>query len=129
MIDEPRFPSTNGREVGLCKDTYTYECESCRKTNFSDIKAAHFTLCQKPWQCDYTHNQKILLCNDLRKFWFSVRKDLDEVWMKSGLISSMGNDRTSRYFPETFHGYCTTGGHNYLPLKLPNRPANDLKLP
>ena len=128
MIDEPRYPPTEGKELGLCKDTDTYECESCRKTKLSDIKAAHFTLCQKPWQCDYTANQKILLCNDIRRVWFSVRKDLEEHWKESGLISKMGNDRTSKYYPDTFKGYCTTGGHKYLPLELPSRPVPDLNL-
>ena len=51
MADNPRTGKTvNDVLSGNCRDGRD-DCEDCRDRKIEEVKSAHFTLCQKPWEC------------------------------------------------------------------------------
>ena len=55
-----------------------YKCEYCRETDIVKVQSAHFTLCQKPWNCFRSVIEQI--CTKFCAEWFRIRKDLEETW-------------------------------------------------
>jgi hypothetical protein len=54
--------------------------DECRDTPLAAIKNAHFTLCQKPWECAPAaqKNDRQHLCLSLHQAWHRVRTNLEE---------------------------------------------------
>mmetsp|Transcript_4309 Transcript_4309/g.6308 ORF Transcript_4309/g.6308 Transcript_4309/m.6308 type:complete len:520 (-) Transcript_4309:207-1766(-) len=79
MADNPRDKRTVNNVVsGKCRDGRN-DCEDCRERDIQDVRTAHFTLCQKPWQC-LPHKSDVLqqrLCRKLFGEWYKVRADLE----------------------------------------------------
>ena len=48
-----------------------YECEDCRKTNFSQIHSFHATFCGKPWNCAMQSQDE--MCKKFFSAWFQTR--------------------------------------------------------
>ena len=51
------------------------DSDECLKRSISEVKSAHFTVCQKPWMCYKTYYNS--LCEDLHKSWFQLRRDAE----------------------------------------------------
>jgi hypothetical protein len=124
MADNPRDQRTVNNIVhGNCRDGRE-ECEDCRERGIEEIKTAHFTLCQKPWEC-LPHDADLLqhrLCRKLFSEWYRIRADLE--LSKKGLeLSKEGNGKTvivgtGKYQPEIFRGFCKSHGKKgYIPMK------------
>ena len=47
----------------------------CRKRTLGEIKSAHFTICQKPWNCYSAFVNP--LCTKLHQRWFELRKEAE----------------------------------------------------
>ncbi len=130
MADNPRDQRTVNNVVsGKCRDGRT-DCEDCREREIEDIRTAHFTLCQKPWNC-LPHKSDLLqqrLCRKLFAEWYKVRADLELSWEGKSLLKEemrKGNGEKvvvgdGSFDSENFRGFCTTSGNKgYIPLKLP----------
>lgn len=123
MADNPRDQRTVNNIVhGKCRDGRE-ECEDCRERGIDEIKTAHFTLCQKPWEC-LPHDADLLqhrLCRKLFSEWYRVRADLE--MSKKGLdMSQEENSKTvivgaGKFQPEIFRGFCKSQGKKgYIPM-------------
>lgn len=44
----------------------------------AEVKSAHFTVCQKPWGCWKTYDNR--LCGDLHRRWFELRREAEEFY-------------------------------------------------
>lgn len=133
MADNPRDKRTvNDVVSGNCRDGRT-DCEDCRERAVEDVVTAHFTLCQKPWEC-VVHDQDVLqhrLCRKLSGEWYRIRADW-ELSRKAGAKES-DNDKNAKidaknavvvvgegkFQPEHFRGFCNgRGKKGYLPIKI-----------
>jgi hypothetical protein len=124
MADSPYFRIDEVRGSGdsggpKCRDGRT-NCEDCRTTPLSDILSAHFTLCGKPWLCQYgwldsnTHN----LCSKLHSEWFRIRRSFEEYRTDDSDFRQLP-ELVGSFQPETFWGYCKAPGEGgYLPVKI-----------
>lgn len=115
MVDDPHFGMDDKKKPGQCRDGRT-NCEDCRTTDLSDILSAHFTICQKPWECKTAWDVRShRLCSQLHREWFRVRRSFeesrtDELRHLPGL--------TDGFQPDNFFGYCTKSGRQgYVPIK------------
>jgi len=117
MVDNPYLVNKNKVETD-CK-TKEDKCEDCRLTKPSDVKSVHFTICQKPWGCDWIRNAKTKdLCNPLHYHWFRIRNDMEDTWEREN--SNYKSNRSGEMKPEHFHGFCTRGGKvGYIPIQVP----------
>ena len=137
MVDSP---IDNG-SPDKCRTLQPLEqCENCRNTNFSLIKTAHLTLCQKPWWCNacekhpLKHRENSLggkeaypLCNQMHREWFKTRYELEALW--SSQDESYKNLTRVVAFPTiesevTTFGYCFQGRIGYIPMKFPQQTIN-----
>jgi len=133
MADNPRDQRTVNNVVsGNCRDGRD-DCEDCREITVDQIRTAHFTLCQKPWEC-LSHNQEMLqhkLCYDLFTEWYKIRADLELSWDGRSLsdIEAEGDNGSKEIFvvgngsykKEHFRGFCNSqGGKGYIPIELPS---------
>ncbi|KAL7548159.1 hypothetical protein ACHAWF_011464, partial [Thalassiosira exigua] len=73
MVDNPYYHEVEGSE-GDCRDGRE-ACEDCRATDLSEVLSAHFTVCQKPWECAAGGGD---LCAELHGEWFRVRRSFEE---------------------------------------------------
>ena len=100
-----------------CKDGRE-GCEDCRERGVEEVKSAHFTLCQKPWEClsqnvDRLQNR---LCRKMHGEWFWIWADLEFGGGGEGVGMGMGE---GDYDKEHFLGFCKQGGgQGYIPMKL-----------
>jgi len=130
MADNPRDQRTvNDVVAGKCRDGRGEDCEDCRNRNVKDVVTAHFTVCQKPWEC-LSHNQNRIQDRLCRKFfaaWYRVRADLEMSWKGRNLQQEEENKENGvvvvgpgTFDTETFRGFCSTsGGRGYIPIELP----------
>eukprot|EP00601_Ochromonadales_sp_CCMP2298_P021504 CAMPEP_0173318478 /NCGR_PEP_ID=MMETSP1143-20121109/27679_1 /TAXON_ID=483371 /ORGANISM="non described non described, Strain CCMP2298" /LENGTH=103 /DNA_ID=CAMNT_0014261727 /DNA_START=4 /DNA_END=312 /DNA_ORIENTATION=+ len=51
------------------------DTEQCIVQNVSQLKSAHFTVCQKPWNCYKGFVNR--LCADLHRSWFTLRGEAE----------------------------------------------------
>lgn len=127
MADNPRDKRTvNDVVSGKCKDGRD-DCEDCRDRPLEDIKTAHFTLCQKPWNC-LPHGENRVqdrLCRKLFGEWFRIRADLELSWQERSLIEEEGKSGgkivvgEGKFQAEHFRGFCTKFGQKgYIPLDV-----------
>jgi len=114
MADNPKKERRSDKKL-TCLDGRE-ECDDCRISNVSNVVSAHFTSpCGKPWECPRTSNQiNGKLCSDLRRKWFSIRKDLEESNRLSGLIRSKAS---GGFQPDIYFGYCKAPSM-FVPLKI-----------
>lgn len=108
MVDNP-YLKVDGVDT-KCKIPNSVNCEDCRLKTKSQVKLVHFTICQKPWGCDFIRNVKTRdLCNPLHHEWFRIRRDLELGW---------GKEYDGKYKPEQFFGFCNRGGSGgYISIK------------
>lgn len=116
MGDNPRDKKTVKDVVsGNCQDGRE-DCEDCRERNIGEIFTAHFTLCQKPWQCLH-HNQDMLqhrLCRKLFHEWYRIRANFEKPSVAEDVVVGEGG-----YQPEHFRGFCkASGAKGYIPLRF-----------
>lgn len=117
MVDNPYFSQNDKRKPGQCRDGRT-TCEDCRTTDISNILSAHFTLCQKPWECktnwDFASQR---LCSQLHGEWFRIRRSFEE--SRTDGLRQLPNITAGSFEPETYFGYCTRPGERgYLPIEI-----------
>ncbi|KAL7529386.1 hypothetical protein ACHAXR_006114 [Thalassiosira sp. AJA248-18] len=115
-MDNPYFRQDDKKKPGQCGDGRT-NCEDCRNTDYSDIMSAHFTICQKPWECKVNWDSKSeKLCSKLHSEWFRMRRSFEESRMDNELRQLP--DLEGAYIPERYFGYCKQPGQRgYLPIK------------
>ena len=104
MCDNPRDEPTIDDVVhGKCK-TGEADCEDCRSLPLEEVHTAHFTLCQKPWNCVPNDGDRIQerLCRKLHHEWFRVRSDLEASWGRTAIGSGS-------YQSDHFFGFCDSG--------------------
>lgn len=130
MADNPRDKRTvNDIVSGKCRDGRN-DCEDCRERNIEDVRTAHFTLCQKPWEC-LSHNHDMLqhrLCRKLFGEWYKVRADLELSWVGKNFVEEEESGSTSGgavvvgnggFEKEHFRGFCNGyGKKGYIPMQL-----------
>lgn len=114
MNDNPKKEKSRKENTTfVCRDNKE-TCDDCRETDFSIIKSAHFTLCQKPWVCPkFILDQR--LCGKFHQRWFSMREDFEkqENIFDATLMSK------SKFQPDVFRGYCKGGGNkNYVSMNF-----------
>jgi len=123
QADNPRTGKTIDNKVqGDCRDGQS-DCRDCREADVSTVKLAHFTLCQKPWNClpHNDHDLRHKLCRKLHHEWFRIRKNLENQWYSDSMRGSIKEQRNGKFQPEQFFGYCkSSGAKGYLPIKVPN---------
>ncbi len=134
MADNPRDKRTvNNKVDGKCRDGRV-DCEDCRERDVSEVRTAHFTLCQKPWEC-LSHEHDMLqhrLCRKLFGEWYKVRADLELSWEGKSLVDEErlnGGKKVvvgeGKYDGDLFRGFCKGYGKNgYIPMKLPESTVN-----
>lgn len=114
MADAPRFPA--GRGAGRCRDGRA-DCEDCRAAAPEDVLSAHFTLCQKPWECPASWGaESARLCAGLHGAWFRTRRRFEEARTdRAGRLPALAG----AWRPDTYFGYCTRPGRGgYVPLEI-----------
>merc|ERR1711862_632920 len=86
MVDNP-YLKVDGVDT-KCKIPNSVNCEDCRLKTKSQVKLVHFTICQKPWGCDFIRNVKTRdLCNPLHMNGL----ELEEIWSLVGEKNMMGS--------------------------------------
>eukprot|EP01083_Nonionella_stella_P233126 821718_1 len=134
MADNPRDKRTvNDVVSGNCRDGRS-ECEDCRERNVEDVVTAHFTLCQKPWEC-VVHDQDVIqhrLCRKLSGEWYRIRADWELSRMAKAKAKASDDKNAKvdaqdavvvvgegKFQPEHFRGFCNgRGKRGYLPIKI-----------
>lgn len=114
MKDSP-YDVEDGKK--LCVDGKE-TCEDCRKTNFSDIKSIHFTICQKPWICPLGVIKNGNLCREFHKKWFEIRKNWEDTM---NLAEHTESEKASPadFHNDVFQGFCRgQGPRNYVSIQL-----------
>ena len=116
MADNPRDQKTVNNVVsGKCRDGRE-DCEDCRERGIGEVATAHFTLCQKPWEC-LAHSHDTLqdnLCRMLFGEWYRIRADLERPNVAKDVVVGEG-----KFKPEHFRGFCNgSGKKGYIPLKI-----------
>lgn len=119
QADNPRtLPS---HSVGNCRDGQL-DCEDCRGYDIDPIVTAHYTLCQKPWNClphsmdDIRHR----LCRKLHHEWYRIRADLEDEWYAKTKDQSIMEKRTGKFQSEHFYGFCKSSGvKGYIRMGTP----------
>ena len=112
QADNPKtLPS---HSVGDCRDGRP-DCQDCRESDVSTLVTAHFTLCQKPWNClphnDYDIRHK--LCRQMHHEWFRIRKDLEDSWQIQEQVKG-------KFQEEQFFGFChRQGKKGYISMQVP----------
>lgn len=142
MVDNP-FADEPGYG-GLCRTTQPVDqCEDCRLTNYSLIKTAHLTVCQKPWWCvgykAHTKEHKSVwlelhyLCMKMHHAWYKTRKELEFAWSSQDTeyrhITENVTKTLALLYPEmiktTTLGFCAGGGEkDYFRMEFPKKPIN-----
>jgi hypothetical protein len=129
MADNPRDKRTvNNKVSGNCRDGRA-DCEDCRERVVGDVRTAHFTLCQKPWEC-LAHTQNVLqhtLCRQLTAEWYKVRADLELSWLGKSLFEEENKNNgasivvgNGSFDKNHFRGFCNKSGKKgYTAMKLP----------
>lgn len=64
--------------VDRCIYNTMADSDECQKTSISEIKSAHFTICQKPWTCYASFVNP--LCAQLHAAWFALRKQAEQYY-------------------------------------------------
>ena len=119
QADNPRtLPS---HTYGDCRDGQP-DCQDCRDSNVSTVISAHFTLCQKPWNClphnDYDIRHK--LCRIMHHEWFRIRRDLEDSWYAKTMDESIKERQKGKFQPDQFYGFCNKqGAKGYISMKVP----------
>ena len=80
--------------VDRCVYNTMADTEECRYKSLKEIKSAHFTVCQKPWNCEKKVHTKFSsgikgvegkwevnpLCMDLHYRWRDLRREAEELY-------------------------------------------------
>ena len=114
MADNPRDKRTVNNVVsGKCRDGRD-DCEDCRERGIEEVSTAHFTLCQKPWEC-LSHDNDLLqhrLCKKLFHEWYRIRADFERPSVADDIVVGEG-----KFKPDQFRGFCKSSGKKgYIPL-------------
>jgi len=138
MADNPRDkPTKNDVVSGRCRDGYNRpdkhdECEDCRSHPMEDVVTTHFTLCQKPWECNPQDGNRIQerLCRKFHGEWYRIREDLEtNLWGRKSVQLTNNADeilevRGGGYQMEHFRGYCKQHGKNgYINVDIQSENA------
>ena len=96
MVDNPYRKGTT-----KCLDMKP-TCEDCRAQKIENVVSAHFTICQKPWNCEkhYANN----LCKKLHQQWFENRKKAEEFYGVSVNPNPCPTGGRKWYKPMDFQG-------------------------
>lgn len=111
MVDNPYFPNTkrciNGEKT----------CEDCRAQDASNVYSAHFTICQKPWNCNYHQNPRnSRLCKVFYDKWFALR---DEFEKSAGMDTSYRATKVPQNMYPSYLGMCSKySDRGYLPIPI-----------
>lgn len=63
----------------ICLDGSS-DCQDCREQDINKVRSAHFTICQKPWTCNYHDNPRNMrLCKQLHDRWFELRDEYERI--------------------------------------------------
>lgn len=120
MVENPRDKRTINNVVsGNCKDGRE-DCPDCRELPVDEVYSAHFTLCQKPWEC-FPHSQKMLqheLCRSFFSKWYEMRHQYQQEHHGE---ASQPDKKPKSFHSDIFLGYCKTfGPSGYVPLPRAN---------
>jgi hypothetical protein len=66
------------QKVDRCIYNTMADTPPCEKQTLQEIKSAHFTVCQKPWNCYSAFVND--LCHKLHTRWFELRKEAEEFY-------------------------------------------------
>jgi len=112
MVDNPYHP----KKEGVCLDKKP-TCEDCRQQKIENVASAHFTICQKPWNCNsHVNPRNSRLCTLLHNKWFELRDEFERQ-QQMDLSYRTGSDKPNT--PEKFLGMCKGWGSNkYLPIPV-----------
>eukprot|EP01041_Mallomonas_annulata_P008674 gene8674-17907_t len=72
--------TTPGRSLKVDRCIYNTMADTipCSNQTLDEIKSAHFTVCQKPWNCEYWQGDwHEPLCKKLHERWFKIRKEAE----------------------------------------------------
>ena len=124
MADNPR------NKEGVCRKPVMNDyCEDCRKTQISNIKLIHFTICQKPWIC-YGNKKVLDQCDRFTREWFRMRFLYDNKKSKSdmsgeGHHNNNNDDDGDPYYSyrdnmdDKYFGYCKgAGSRKYVSMEF-----------
>jgi hypothetical protein len=81
--------------------TQQEDCEDCRVRSVKDVSLTHFTVCQKPWTCQSSWDNR--LCREFHHEWFKARSDMEKSWGRSG-------EGPGSFNKDHFLGYCSSYG-------------------
>jgi hypothetical protein len=111
-------------------------CEDCRILPIAETRSAHYTACNKPWECYLPHPRvprnpanayawreltNVTTCGLLFRKYFDTRRDLES--MISERLGFAIPEPTGDVHPEYFRGYCQGRRGTYLPMEQ-TLPAN-----
>lgn len=112
MRDSP-YGKERKSDKQACRDGRD-TCEDCRATDISEVKSAHFTICQKPWVCPHDLIRRDVGCRDLHQKWFHTRVNFEETF---GIRTE--DDKAEGHLKDIFHGYCKGQGmKSYIPINI-----------
>lgn len=89
-------PNVHRRKiVDRCVYNTMADTKMCEEIPFSQVKTAHFTICQKPWACYGGFINK--LCEALHKEWFRLRKEAERFYGVQVTEGACEGPRGQRY--------------------------------
>mmetsp|Transcript_20290 Transcript_20290/g.33187 ORF Transcript_20290/g.33187 Transcript_20290/m.33187 type:complete len:375 (+) Transcript_20290:30-1154(+) len=65
----------NGKALNHCTYNAMVSTKDCEATPLESVYGAHFTVCQKPWDCRVSN---LKLCRELIKSWWDIRRHLEK---------------------------------------------------
>ena len=112
----------NPLDDGKCLDGRK-DCEDCRERDIGDVRTAHLTICQKPWEC-YPHLGNTLQqksCRELSAEWYRVRANLELSWVNNKLTQENAVVRDDSFHKDHFRKFCKSSGkEGYIPMTFPD---------
>jgi hypothetical protein len=96
-------------------------CQDCREQEINKVRSAHFTICQKPWTCNYHDNPRNMrLCSQLHERWFELRDEYERIVLGVDTTEVYGGNTNLRKGKLIYNGFCTKyGDKGYIRI-----PAN-----
>ena len=134
----PQTPNKTRRKIiDRCIYNTMADSDECLKKPISQVKSAHFTICQKPWTCfKWGSSKKICemptcnpLCKAVHEEWFRLRKEAEEFYGMPVIDDACAGPRGHPYIVMNMENAHLGAGGNLSTAPVPDDSPDLLKPP
>ena len=128
---------TRKRIIDRCIYNTMADTPECLTRSISEVKSAHFTICQKPWTCygwggggrPCTMPNCNPLCKALHEEWFRLRKEAEVYYGIPVTPNACDGSGKTRYIPMAFSDARAGSSGSIIQLPVPDDSPSYLKPP